>query len=427
MTNFNQKEVNKIVNIFIFLFLPAFGYSQTEGLSEKNRFNFETNIGINISNLKDYNVDFNSGKKPFLGLNTNYDITERLKLQGIVNYSMRGSNAISPFLKVENRYVDLIFAPQFEVVENIHLQVGACYSRLLESNIKTLTPQGREIMNTSGFVSEVNLFVGIKFPLERNTDLFINYTIPLNTTYRSDVQVGISIALNNRIEKEPGYRKIRIQSSENQILKLKESALLVRLKTSENKINALREAGKYDEAEKVRNIQEYENQKIIDAFKQNYDFSEVYFFYSYDSEKVRLKQFENIFLNESLKVDSTIRFNFDRDFFTAEFGYLAQDTIKYYSHSSIDPAEKGGVKQRAHYYKPSSNFDFYALRIMDQNFVQLNRSFPYYTRVVYKSIKKHPEELLFISPIYLATLTWTYNQTVARMNKKLERYYKRKK
>ncbi len=419
--------MNKIESIFIILFLPAFGYSQTEGLSERNRLNFEANIGINISNLKDDNVDFNSGKKPFIGLNTNYDITERFNLQGIVNYSMRGSNALSPFLKVENKYVDIIFAPQFEVWKNIHLQAGICYSRLVESNRTILTPRGQETINTSGYGSEVNFFSGIKFPLQENTDLLINYTIPVNTAYSSNLQVGISIALNNRTKTQSGYRKMRAKESETQIIKLKETALLVRLKTSENKINALKEVGQYEKAEKVKLIQEYENQKIISAFKKKYDFSEVFFFYSYDSENVRLKQFENVFLNEKLEADSTIAFNSNGAFFIAEFGYLSQDTLKHYSHTSIDPAKNGGVESRPNYYKSPSNFDLYALRIMDHNFVQLDRKFPYYTRVVHKNIKKHPEETLLMSPIYLATLTWSYDHTVGRMNNKLERYYNNKK
>jgi hypothetical protein len=418
--------MNKTINVLILLLFSAFGYTQTESLTERNRFNFETNVGINISNLKNDSIEFDSGKKPFLGLIASYNITERLSLQSAVNYSIKGSNSISPFLKVENQYLDLIFAPQFEILENFYFQVGLCYSKLLESHKITLTPQGREMTNISNYGSELDFFSGIKFPLQENINLFINYTIPINNTYSSNLQVGISIAINNRTEKEPSYRRIRAKSSENQIINLKESALLVRLKTSENTINALRAAEKYDKAEKVQLNQKHENEKIINAFKKNYDFSEVFFFYSYNSEKVRLKQFENIFLNESLEIDSTLVFNPNRDFFIAEFGYLERDTMKYYSHSSIVPAENGGVDLIANYYTPSSDFDFYALRIMDQHFVQLNRPFPYYTRAIYKTIRKHPEQLLFITPIYLATLTWSYDHTVARMNKELERYYKKK-
>src|SRR5688500_2317042 len=67
------------------------------------------------------------------------------------------------------------------------------------------------------------------------------------------------------------------------IKSLQEGILLVRLKTAQQKIDALNKLGKTDWAQKIIREQKAENQRIINAFKQHYTFSPVYFFYSDDS------------------------------------------------------------------------------------------------------------------------------------------------
>ena len=99
--------------------------------------------------------------------------------------------------------------------------------------------------------------------------------------------------------------------------------------------------------------------------------------------------------------------------------------MKYFSHYSYKPSENGGVEKSVNYYSTSTDINFYALKIIDHNFVRLNRPFPFYTRAIYKTLKTHPEQYLFLAPIYLVFLNWSYDKTVLRMNRKLERYYKK--
>ncbi len=414
------------INIILLLIIPIISFSQTENLSEKNKFTIKTNIGLNISRLKNDSIEFEPGKKPFVGITGNYNISGRFSLSGVVNYSVKGSNSISPYLKIENQYLNLAISPRFEIFQDFYFRAGLSYLNIIKSNKIILSEFGQEKINISGYNSELNFFTGIEFLLQENINLIINYTIPTNNTYSSCFQIGLNIALNNRVEKRPNYRKMKSEASKTQIKQLKEGVLLVRLKTAESTINALREVGKNEEADKVKLKQETENKKIINAFKNNFDFCDVRFFFSNNSDKVRLKQFENIFLNDSLEVDPSIKLEPDISFFIAEFGYIGQDTMKYYSHHSYKPGKDYGVEGVLHYYTPSSDINFYALRILDRNFVQLNKPFPYYTRAIYKTVRKHPEQLLFIPPVYLATLTWTYNHTVADLNRKLERYYRRR-
>lgn len=419
--------MNRLIIIFLFI-IPFVSISQTDTLSEKSRFLLEVNAGINISKFRNDSINFNSGTKPYFGTSGIYNMSQKFSLKGAVNYSIKGSNAINPNTIIENKYLDLTFSPRLEIFPDFYLQTGLSYSYIFKSNEIINNGDnwnGIEKISIQGYDSEFNVFTGIEFKLQGNVNIDINYTIPIRKVNNSNFQIGLNIALNNKICKESSYRKIKVESSKKQIQKLKENFLLVRLRTSENTINALREIGENEKADKVELNQEIENKKIINAFNSKFDFCQVRFFYSNNSEKVKNKQFENIFLNDCLQVDNSIKSDTNISFLIAEFSYIEQDTMKYFSHYSNEPTENGGIEKTAHYYSPSTNLNFYALRILDHNFVQLNRPFPYYTKAIYKTMIMHPEQFLFIPSIYLVFLPWSYDETVFRMNGKLEKYYRR--
>ncbi len=95
-----------------------------------------------------------------------------------------------------------------------------------------------------------------------------------------------------------------------QIKELKNGVLLVRLMTSENKINLLLKNGKNKAANKLKNDQYEINLEIAQALIKNYNFSDIYFFYSSDSQKVKDGNLKGIIKDDSLKnieVDLTNR------------------------------------------------------------------------------------------------------------------------
>jgi hypothetical protein len=181
--------------------------------------------------------------------------------------------------------------------------------------------------------------------------------------------------------------------------------------------------GKLDTANKVRGEQEIENKKIVEAFKNKFNFCKIAFFYSNNSTNVRKRKFENIFLNDSLIIDNSITIDTTKAIFIAEFETIEQDTLKYFSFYDYEQDRNWSVKKVAHYYG-GPDFGFDALLIRDKNFNQLCEPFPYYTRAIFKSLKEHPEESIFIAPI-LMFQNYSYNETVKNMNWKLTRYYKR--
>ncbi len=123
---------------------------------------------------------------------------------------------------------------------------------------------------------------------------------------------------------------------------LKQGALFVRLKTSDLQINGLKQKGKDKEAEKIKLNQEKENKAIVEAFKTNFDFCKVYFFYSTYSAEVKKGNYKPYLINTDLQSDST----FTGEYFVGEYDESATTHID-------------------------------AFIIKDKNYVQLNSPFPF--------------------------------------------------
>ncbi len=165
-----------------------------------------------------------------------------------------------------------------------------------------------------------------------------------------------SNSFGQKREKAEAYEDALIHHQE-----MKKGALLVRLKTQENKIKALKERGNTIEAANIEFNQHQENKEIIAAFKENFNFCKVYFFYSSDTKLVKKKQLEQVtFLGDSLEKIDTPKIT---TFYTAEFG-------------NVD-----NTKQTQNSSEISSSLGFAALYIMTDQFVQLKQPFPYYSKL----------------------------------------------
>ncbi|MEZ4885706.1 MAG: hypothetical protein R3E32_13315 [Chitinophagales bacterium] len=170
------------------------------------------------------------------------------------------------------------------------------------------------------------------------------------------------------------------------IQKLQNGALLVRLKTRQNTIDAFKKNGYLKMANQVEMDQKEKNKKLMDAFRQNFNFCKVYFFYSEDSKKILEETYEGIFLNKNLEKDAGIVLK--EDFIlTAEVGNIVKD------HISMDP---DGTE-----YAPNSGMSESLLIIKDIEFQQLRRPFPYYVKAEDRFIDKK----------------------VAKLNKRLHRFH----
>jgi hypothetical protein len=189
---------------------------------------------------------------------------------------------------------------------------------------------------------------------------------------------GVSQEVQTK-KKKTSFSKQLQASTKEQIIQLKNGALLVRLKTRTNAITALRKIGKNVQADVVEKQQAEFNLNIIDAFKKNFNFCPTYFFYSDYSDNIKEKQFDKVtFLNDSLRPDPTIKFD-AKGFLIAEFGTVEQDTAKYYSYNSTEADGNFSVK-RVDHYNGSPSFSYDGLIIRSDKFIQLSHPFPYFVR-----------------------------------------------
>jgi hypothetical protein len=286
------------------------------------------------------------------------------------------------------------------------LQFGITYSKLLQGRLVFVGAgsNGTEKREVDLRSSEISLPVGLSFKFQNNINLSVNYNFPVESRGTKNIQIGLTLPFNLGNKNKP-RRKVRWQEANKQIKALRNGILLVRLSDAKKQIQALEERGYAEKALEVYNQKSRENRRIIAAFDTIYDFSKVSFFYSSSSAKIAAGNYEEALLNYG-QIADTLQVPFDEQpVFIADFGPLKNPDA---------------LDNDVNSY--SSGISFEALRIMDRNFKQLKRPFPYYTRASHRAIKKHPESTLFALPI-LPFSTYTYRQTVFRMNVKLWRFW----
>lgn len=150
------------------------------------------------------------------------------------------------------------------------------------------------------------------------------------------------------------------QEPQNPILELKEGVLVVRLRTQAAKIAKLEELLQAEDPEttlynrlayelgQTRQEVESENRHLVQAFKDQYRFSDVLFLFDTLAPRLKSENPGSIFLNDSLEVDPSLNLD-NRPFLIAGMG-------------SADPAD--------------SALETDALVVYDRNFDRLPRPFP---------------------------------------------------
>lgn len=154
------------------------------------------------------------------------------------------------------------------------------------------------------------------------------------------------------------------ERAEEVIKSLKDGTLLVRLPSRQRKIDAMEQVlSGYAPDDKrrprmeklLRETREEAatfNRNMMTAFRDSFDFSEVRFFYDYNTPKLKAGESAGLFLNEELTADPSIPLP-DGSYFILGFGQTQKD----YS---------DGLE---------------AMYIMDSDFKRMTAPFPYYQRL----------------------------------------------
>lgn len=206
-----------------------------------------------------------------------------------------------------------------------------------------------------------------------------------------------------------GISHIHAQSESNssamQIEQLKNGALLVRLPTKAKVISAMRANGKEAQAKQIEARNLARNKEIVKAVNEKLSFCKSYFFYSHDSKFVMAGQLDSVqFLNLDLEHDPTIAVS-EPHIFTGEIGLIEQDIEQKRENITESEAKDRDNERQAKYYG-GTDMRFEAFIIKDDQFKQLKRPFPYYSRTLNSFfMKKKLSEVMFT------------------MNKKLNKFY----
>lgn len=192
----------------------------------------------------------------------------------------------------------------------------------------------------------------------------------------------------------------RGEKAQNQIIQMKQSILLVRLSDKAPVIKALEEKGMEQRARAVKAKQEEVNKEIMKSFA-NFDFCEVYFFYSEDSEYLLNKNFGKVTLFQSSELLAK-NVKLDTNFFVVDFGMLSNEKeLK----TQTKQKEQTGISKQKKYKGSDVNTSIRCMYLRDHNLNQLESPFPFYVRF-------HPTPIQSLS----------YKQVVERMNKQLTKF-----
>lgn len=363
--------------------------------------------------------------RPYLGLSASYALSYRWRTNLSGFFAMR-SSLIDNSYRVEQTGVDLQLIQQYKI-DDLYLNFGfisqsTITSRTTYKGNSNFRSDERDPADYTVPGQTFMPLLGVEFKLMDNWRFFSNYAFDYGNL-QSNLQIGVSFRINKRSPPPESDRRRKKRIASRQITQLRDGALLVRLKTSKPTIRAMRARGFDNWADETEKNQRIENLSLINAFRSAYNFSEVKFFYSEDSRKVRKGNFEGIFLNDSLQKDSAIVLRNPQNVFTCELTNIQEDTARFFSHYEWVPTGDFAMKQVPRFYGGGEN-TFYALVVKDQDFNQLSRPFPYYSRALFKAMQEHPGHGLFFLPLRLF-FSDTPKGSVEELNDKLFRFWRR--
>jgi len=358
----------KIFSISLLLLISIFSFSQ-------DNFKFALYGGPDFSLLESPadSITVESLVTPFFGLEFLYPMSGNNHIRFGASYFLKGSKNNRNGIKYKNTFASVYANYHLGLSDNVFLTFGPQYSFLL--NAYTLNGSVKEDM--SDYQSYMSINGGIDIQLQSHLNLGVIYEYPINNNKLSawpSIKVKASIIIDNDLFKVK-EKKSKKTYSENKLKELKRTALLVSLRGYKRQLDALRKVGDTTRFKLVEQKRDNLNRSIMDAFAKEFDFCPVYFFYNYDTRKIKDREFNNVFLAYDLKIDSTIQFNLDT-FLIGELGYTVTDTSVTTNHSVV---YKNGFNMADGYAESEtieSDISHYGFYIRNQDFSFIGKPFP---------------------------------------------------
>lgn len=382
-------------------------------------FSIRAFTGLNTSLFQYEKLNYSPATGYEVGLNLLFNPQRKLSYQiglGAFNNRSRLNQ-----LTQSNQGVSLSLSAHYSI-DDFSLFGGAQYQMIsnqrFQNSVNEVVPS---VILDDLSNSNLAAYFGVELKLDYRLRMQLSSALSLQEKGPRIAQLGFLYAINKPKEKA-SYRRLKRQASKSQIQQLKDGVLLVRLKTLHKSIDALKKQGRPAKAARLKLRQAEENDAIMQAFKMNYDFSDLYFFYSQHSNKVKEGNWGTYFLDD--KFEETVSFspNKGQKVFTAELTNLEADTTKYFRHYRSRVAAPDSLRPL---FYGSPDFNFEAFVIKDQSFIQLNKPFPYYQRMIMPSLKKHPEQLLIFGPIPLLFSKTTFLSALKKLNRRLHKFQRK--
>lgn len=403
--------------IFIIL-LGSFGIA-----SAQSKFAGGPVAGLNFSKFVSEADNVSATARPFFGLYGQYRAADYFSVDLSGAYSMRGERYDKKVTRREGNFIDTRLLLRVHFLKSFSFGAGIGYYHFLNaryaSGLGGNSSNKLDIKNPEDLSRRV-VPLELGFQFQNEATLHFAYDIGLSDGFNNTaVTFRFPIRFGSKSNKPLRRRAV----AENHIKRLEKGALLVRLPSARPLINALNERGYTEKMEEVVDEVESENRKIVEAFGKEYDFSEVYFFYSHKSREIREGNFSPL-MNADFETVSAIMSDSIPDYYIAEFTTLRPDTGHYYIGTSVEPNPNGGQHLVKKYGGYSIGADFQVLVIKDKNFIQLRDPFPYYKRGYEKKLNPAPESLIRPFP-FPSDSSSKYAYSVKKMNSELKWFRKR--
>jgi hypothetical protein len=391
--------------LILFFFVPFFVNAQQDKLFDNYFIGIQA--GLNFSeylNPIHYRMDTllqsSTPVVPLIGANITLPFNKYLNLRIGGVYSLKGTDYTYPEnIKIRYSYFEFPTMLQIKPGNFLRLEAGVVPSVLMSSKAYFhAAADSVEILPKTGSGIEIGIHLGAELSLQKNWNIGFCYEMPTSSSSFSNYKFTITYCFQKELFSKS--LKINTTVAYEQIKEIRGNAILVRLKTSDNQISALKKMGHAVEADQLQKKQRSINLEIVNAFKKNFNFCPVYFFYSSASSDIKKGNYNGSLLNDSLIADSSIRFNFNTAYI-AEFNYLDADT-NYTDRSLYD--QKSYKSDTL--VNVSNSRTVEALVLRNAYFTQLKEPFPSYV-LMYDWMKRK-----------------TYSMAVATFNQQLHNFYK---
>ncbi len=283
--------------------------------------------------------------------------------------------------KYQNMGLSAFVNYNYKVSDKFSISAGPQYSFVINSYVK----RGSESTNMPGYNAYFSLNAGVLFELQPNINLGLSYEYPFNTKLEKWPSLKVTVALKlSKKSLKIDHRKAAEQHAGKELKNMQNAVLLVRLRSYKKQIEIYQDKGLFDRVEQIKKERDARNHKIMLAFEEAFDYCPVYFFYNSDTEKIKNKNFSNVFINRQMKLDSSIVIH-PKDYYIGEFGYHNAYT------ENMDYSQQEASDS---HLNRATDFSNYGFVIMDSQFKMLPKPFPSFTMGYFAFVKRKPAKIL---------------------------------